>query len=150
MTFCDWSAAHSLTSHCSCLRKSHHLSLWAWMVVECTIHSGLCLISASVYQRSRKWLQQKRKRKRGVSGGLRSGSGGCFTGCFSVSSASLKMLQTLELVKHRLVLPLRWPTSLYRSTVCVNTNIHMVSVCLRNPPNCDTDYRIFSCAYMVF
>ena len=58
VTFYDWSAAHSSTNRCNCLRKSCHLSLWAWMGVEWTRRSGLCLLSASVYQRSREQLKQ--------------------------------------------------------------------------------------------
>ena len=62
VTFYDKSAAHSSTNHCNCLWKSHHLSSCAQMSIEKTIQSRLWLISASVYQPSRKWLQQKSKR----------------------------------------------------------------------------------------
>ena len=46
-----------------------------------------------------------------------------------VASASLKKFQTLQLAMRCLVLLFRRPTSLYRSTVYVDTNMHAVSVC---------------------
>ena len=32
--FYDWSAAHSSTKHCNCIRKGRHLSSLAWMGIE--------------------------------------------------------------------------------------------------------------------
>ena len=84
-------------------------------------------------------------RRGSVSGGHQTGGQGCFIGRFSVGSTNLKKFQTSWLAKRCLVLLFRRPTSLYISTVYVNTrpNMHAVSVCFRNPSNYDTDHRIF-------
>ena len=130
MTFCDWSAAYSLTIHCSCLRKSRCLSSWALMGIEQTIWSGLCLISASVYQRSRKRLQLKSKRrKRWCQWRTMVRRPRMFQWAL-LGYASLKKSQISWLAEHCLVLLFRQPASLYRSTVCVHTNMHVVCVYL--------------------
>ena len=127
MTFCDWSVGHSLTNHCNCVKKSRCLSSWAWMGVEQTIWSGLCLISASVYQRSRKWLQLKSKRRRKRWCQWRTMVRRQRMFCLAlVGYASLKKFQISWLAEHCLVLLFRKPASLYRSTVCVHTNMHVV------------------------
>ena len=82
----DWLAAHSLTNHCNCLRKSCHLSLWVWVSVERTIQSRLCLISAE-NSCSR---GVKERERGGVAGGQWSGGWGHFCRHFSVGSVSLK------------------------------------------------------------
>ena len=81
-----------------------------------------------------------------VSGGGWFGGQGCFIGHLSVSSASLKKFHASWLAKHCVVLLFRQPTSLYESTVYVHirSNMHVVSVYFCNPPNLDTDYRIFN------
>ena len=80
-----------------------------------------------------------------VSGGGWFGGQGCFIGHLSVSSASLKKFHASWLAKHCVVLLFRQPTSLYESTVYVHirSNMHVVSVYFCNPPNLDTDCRIF-------
>ena len=75
----------------------------------------------------------------GVSGGRWLGGHGCFVWRFSVGSASLKKFQISWLAKRCLILLFRQPTSLYGSTVCVHTNVQVVSVCFRNPLSSDTD-----------
>ena len=145
MTFCDWSAAHSSTNHCNCFRKSCHLSSLAWMGLEQTIPSRLCLISASVYQRSRKWLQLKSKRRRKRWCQWRTMVRRPRMFCLAlVAYASLKKFQISWLAEHCLVLLFKGPTSFYRRIVYVHTNMHAVSVCFRIPPNYDMDYRIFN------
>ena len=100
MTFYDWSPAYSSTSHCNCLRKSCHLSLWPLMVVEQTVQSRLCLISASIYQRCRKIVPAGVREwgRWSVRWGQWGGQG-CFFECFIVGSANLKKFQTSLLAK---------------------------------------------------
>ena len=110
------------------------------------MRSGLCLISASVYQRNRKQLQRKSKRtkKRWCHWGTTVGKLRMFHGCFCVGSASLKKFQTSWLAKCFLALLFRQPISFCRSTVYVHTSMHAVSVCFHNPLSQDTDDRIFT------
>ena len=111
------------------------------MGVEWTIWNKLCLIWASVYEKKKQ--KSKRMRKRWCLGGWWLRGQGHFVGRFRVRSASLKTFQTLWLAKHCLVL-FRWPSSLYRSTVCIFT-LDLISVqclCFHNP--FDTAYTIYN------
>ena len=81
-----------------------------------------------------------------VGGGRWSGGRRCLVGRFGVGSANLKKFQTSWLAKRCLVLLFRRPISLYRCTIYAHSrsNMHAVSVCFRNPPDYDTDDRIFN------
>ena len=117
------------------------------MGIEQTIWRGLCLISASVYQRSKNSCSRRVKEweRGGVSWGRWFGGWGCFVGRFSVGCANLrKSSKFCGLPSIVLSLLFRPPTSFCRSTVYVYANMRAVSVCVANPPNYDMDYRIFN------
>ena len=130
----------SSTIHCNCLRKSYHLSSWACMGVERRMWSELCLIvdfsCLQFIKEAENTLcncrRRIREKERGdVSWGRQSEGQGCFIGCFSVISTSLKKFHTSWLAKHCFPLLFRRPTSSYRRTIYVHSKMHAVSVCFR-------------------
>ena len=72
-------------------------------------------------EKKQKIVAAEENEKGGVSGGGWSGGQGCLVGWFSVGCVSVRKFQTSWLVEGCLLLLLRLPASLYRSTVCVHT-----------------------------
>ena len=129
VTFYDWSAANSST-YCNCHRKNRHLSPWAWMGVEWTLITWFQFIKEAEnigIRRVREW------ERGGVNGEQWLRGQGC---------SVWKKFQTSWLAKCCLVLLLRQPTSLFRRTVYVQTELHAVSVFSHNPPKYNSYYRI--------
>ena len=135
MTFYNWSAAHSVTNCCNCLRKRCHLSSQAWIGHRVDNYEvdfawfQLQFIKEAGNSCSRRVGEWERG---GVSGGQWSGDWGCFIWFFCVDSTSLKKFQTSCL-----------------SCLTLETEVQFMFtlICLWyfcNPPNYDMDYRIFN------